>query len=109
MSESYKHRVIEERDELAKKEHRLRYFIAFDDGFSLIGKEEQDDLCEQLGYMAFYLQVLNRRIGRFKSAKCKCCGSIYDRSAVIRIEALGFDLCKPCIEAIDSRIKEGNE
>lgn len=62
--EGYQVRVIKERDELNDRLRRLRIYLTTGhyDGLSRVDRE---DLFNQSVHMNNYLDVLNRRIGRF--------------------------------------------
>lgn len=60
--ENYQKRVIEEKDQLLTKLSKLTMFLAHDDTFNGLPKEEQDLLRNQKFVMGLYADILQKRI-----------------------------------------------
>jgi len=63
--EDYQQRVVDEERELREKLKKLEAFVA-SDVFAGMAREDQSLLRKQHGYMANYLDILERRIVRFE-------------------------------------------
>lgn len=60
----HQERVVNERDELADKTHKLGNFMGTST-FRLLDSDEQDRLFKQYAFMRLYLDVLGERIATF--------------------------------------------